>query len=290
MVEDTPDDQAHTLMPTVIWPDQAIGQPILGREETVSAMDQAGLKAYLQANYSPDRMVISAVGRLDHDQLVELVKPAFGAVEARPGRAERHAPEFKRGDLIREKPLEQVHLCLGLPAVSVADEDRYAAALINIILGGSMSSRLFQEIREKRGLAYSVYSYLPTYSDAGLTGVYLGVEPGRAKEALAVCLEVMADLAANPVDGSELNRAKEQLKGQIFLAAESTDNRMNRLARNEYHYGRYVTYDELADRINRVSVEETAQVAARILDPTDLALVALGPGVEDTFGQGWYRK
>ncbi len=289
MVEDTPDEQAHTLMPTVLWPGEALGRPILGRAETVGAMSQADLKEYIQAAYSPDRIIIAAVGQLDHQEIIKLVEPTFGRIGPRPGRPPRNMAAAQPGDVIKEKDLEQVHLCLGLNSTSAVDPDRYPAALLNVILGGSMSSRLFQEVREKRGLAYAVYSYLASYSDAGFLGVYMGVDPTRTREALEVALDVMTGLARNGLDGEELYKAKEHLKGQIFLSAESTDNRMNRMAKNEYNFGRYITYDEIAEKIDATTPEDIARVAARLLDPTRMALVALGPGVEDSLGDDWYR-
>ncbi|MBW1712790.1 MAG: insulinase family protein, partial [Deltaproteobacteria bacterium] len=198
-------------------------------------------------------------------------------------------PEAQAGDLIKEKDLEQVHLCLGLEGVSARADERYPCALLNVLLGGSMSSRLFQEVREKRGLAYAVYSYLASYSDAGMMGIYLGVDPRRTKEALEVVLEVMGHIGRG-VDADELGKAKEHLKGSIFLSAESTDSRMIRMAKNEFNFGRYIPYEEVAARIEAVTPEMVSAVALKTLDPKSMALVALGPGVEKALGSKWYRR
>ena len=289
MVEDTPDEQVHQLLPEVFWPGNPLGRPILGTMESVAGFDSQGLRSYIRNNYLPDRIVVAASGALDHDRLVELVRPGFAPLPAEPGPARHGSPLADNGDLIKERDLEQVHLCLGLPGVSAVADQRFAAALLNILLGGSMSSLLFQEVREKRGLAYAVYSYLASYSDTGMLGVYLGVEPSRTKEALKVVLEVM-DQFNQGVDPEDLSKAKEHLKGSIFLAAESTDVRMSRMAKNEFNFGRYIPYEELAESIDRVTPEEVAQAAGLMLDTSNMALVALGPGVEESLAEGWYRN
>ena len=288
MVEDTPDEHVHQLLPEVFWQGDPLGRPILGNVESVSAFNPEGLRSYIRDAYSPDRIVIAASGALEHERLVELVRSGFSPLPADPGPTRSPAPAGATGDLIREKELEQVHLCLGLPGVSSTAPERFPAALLNILLGGSMSSRLFQEVREKRGLAYAVYSYLASYSDAGMLGVYLGVEPSRTKEALKVVLEVMEEMSRG-LDEDELAKAKEHLKGSIFLAAESTDVRMSRMAKNEFNFGRYIPYEELADNIDSVTPEMVAATAGMMLDPAKIALVAMGPGVQDSLAGGWYR-
>jgi len=289
MVEDTPDEHVHQLLPQLIWPEIPMGRPILGTVESVTGATSESLKTYIHDSYAPGRIIISAAGNLDHQGLVKLVEPLFGTLGGQAGPGRTPAPEPLSGDLIKEKDLEQVHLCLGLKGVSALSPDRFPCALLNVLLGGSMSSRLFQEVREKRGLAYSVYSYLSSYSDAGMLGLYLGVEPSRTREALEVVLEVMEELGQG-IEEEELAKAKEHLKGSIFLAAESTDSRMSRLAKNEFNFGRYIPYEEVAAKIQATTPEMVSSLAARILDPKELALVALGPGVEKALGKGWYRR
>lgn len=288
MVEDTPDEQVHQLMPEVLWGGAPLGRPVAGSAETVSAATPESIKAYIESAYRPERIIISAAGNLEHDRLVELLRPAFAGLNGRPDRVRPPKPEPVATHRLIDKDLEQIHLCLGLPGLSAVDPDRYAGLLLNNIFGGSMSSRLFQEVREKRGLAYSVYSFLSTYSDAGVLGTYLGVDPGRAREALEVVLGVMAELA-RAIDPDDLAKAKEQLKGQIYLSAESTDARMSRLAKNEFTFGRYVPYDEVAAAIDAASPDKVAELAETLLDPAKIALAALGPGAEKLFGDGWYR-
>jgi predicted Zn-dependent peptidase len=289
MVEDTPDEHVHQLLPQIFWRDEPLGRPILGTVESVSSFDPDGLRSYINDNYRADRIVIAASGSLEHDRLVELIKPGFGPLNGEPGPARQPAPQAAQGDLIRERELEQVHLCLGLPGVSSVLPERFPAALLNILLGGSMSSLLFQEVREKRGLAYAVYSYMASYTDAGMSGVYLGVDPSRTREALEVVLEVMARMRQG-VDEDDLSKAKEHLKGSIFLAAESTDVRMSRMAKNEFNFGRYIPYQELADNINSVTPEMVAASAEAMLNPKRMALVAMGPGIEESLADGWYRN
>lgn len=282
MVEDTPDDQVHTLMPTVLWPGDPLGRPILGRVETVGSLSQDQLRAYLRRTYTPERIVIAACGLVDHDRLIEMLEPTFGSLNGSRNPDRPDAPRCGNERRLIDRDLEQVHVCLGAGAPSIVEEDRYPAAILNVILGGSMSSRLFQEVREKRGLAYAVYSYMAAYSNAGYMGVYMGVDPRRCAEAMAVVLDVMGGLGNNGITSDDLYKAKEHLKGQIFLAAESTDNRMQRLARNEYHFGRDISFDEVARNIDEVKAGDISRVAAGILDPTRLAMVALGPDVSKT--------
>ena len=289
MVDDTPDDHVHQLLPQLLWPEDPMGRPIQGTVESVTGATPDSLRGYIKDSYAPGRIIISAAGSLDHQHLVKLVEPLFGSLNGDTGPGRTPAAKPIAGDLIKEKELEQVHLCLGLEGVSALSPDRFPCALLNVLLGGSMSSRLFQEVREKRGLAYSVYSYLASYSDAGMLGLYLGVEPARTREALEVVLEVMEELGQGTLE-EELAKAKEHLKGSIFLAAESTDSRMSRLAKNEFNFGRYIPYEEVAAKIQATTPEMVSALAAKILDRRKLALVALGPGVEEALGQGWYRK
>jgi len=290
LVEDTPDDLVHLLMPGLLWPENPLGRSVLGRVDSVAGLDSQVLKSYIRTAYRPESIVIAASGALEHGRLVELINPSLGQLPGLNGRENRFSPQAGPGQLLQEKDLEQVHLCLGMEGVSAVSPERFAGALLNVLLGGSMSSVLFQEIREKRGLAYAVYSYLGSHSDAGLLGIYLGVEPKRSREALKVVLEVMAEFSHQGVSAEVLDKAKEHLKGSIFLAAESTDNRMNRVAKNEFHFGRYIPFDEIARNIDATTPEDVTGLAARLLDPSRMALVALGPGVEKRFGSGWYRK
>ncbi|MCB2186023.1 MAG: insulinase family protein [Deltaproteobacteria bacterium] len=275
-VEDTPDELVHVLFGLDFWPGHPLGRPILGTTASVEGMDRQAILDYMGANYVPANMVISAVGQLEHEHLVELLGPVVGALPTRPARPPRHAPLTEPRLRVVSRPTEQVHVLLGADAPSAVAPQRFAAALMNGMLGGSMSSRLFQEVRERRGLAYAVYSYLSSYSDTGMLGVYLGVSPSRTVEAIQVVKEEMAAMASGLVDAEELEHAKEHLKGSILLGAENPDSRMSRLAKNEFYFGGHVPLDQVIANIDAVEAAEVSALAGQILDPDRLAVTVLG--------------
>ncbi|MCB2225147.1 MAG: insulinase family protein [Desulfarculaceae bacterium] len=280
-VEDTPDELVHVMFGQDFLPGHPLGRPVLGTTESVSAVSREDLVDYLATSYVPSKLVVSAVGDLEHERLLDLLAPALSGLPMGEGRNHRQPPEPRPGLWVHQRDSEQVHVAMGAPGPSVVDPDRFAAALLNVILGGNMSSRLFQEVREKRGLAYAVYSYLSSYSDAGLFGVYLGVAPGRSPEALKVVKDEMARLAVEPVGEEELAHAKEHTKGSILLAAENSDSRMSRLARSEYNFGREVPMEEVVANIEAVTVDDLTRIAAQCLDPTKLGITVLGPADAD---------
>lgn len=277
MVEDTPEEYIHLLFCSQCWPDHPLGMSVLGTGETVSGIDQGQMLDYFTRLYTPERIIIAAAGKIDHEELVRAFRPLFeplqpgGLTRARPG------PALYPGLSCREKPLEQVHLCLGGPAPDLASEDRLAGALLNTLLGGNMSSRLFQEIREKRGLAYAVYSFLSAYLDTGVLGVYLGTDPRWVNEALGTVHREIGRILEGDITDSEMAMMREHLTGSILLGAESVDTRMMRLAKNEYVFGRYVSYDELIDRLNRVRVEDLIRVARNCFQDGAITTATLGP-------------
>ncbi len=275
-VEDTPDDLVHVLFGENFWPDHPLGRPVLGRVETVASLGRQDLLDYQSAFYRPQGIVVAAVGNLEHQQLVDLVAEALGKIKPGRGDAGRRPAQASPGLHVKLRELEQVHITMGAPAPSAVDGDRFAAALLNLILGGNMSSRLFQEVRERRGLAYSVYSYLQPYSDSGMLGVYLGVSPRRACEAVKVTRGEMEKLAAGPIEQRELDDARDNLKGSILLAAENPENRMSRLARNELFFGRAIPLEEVLANIDAVTLEDVSRLASRVLDPRRLGATVLG--------------
>ena len=276
-VEDAPDDLVHVLFGLDYWPEHPMGRPVLGNSQSVGALSRQDLVDYLAASYAPGRLVVAAVGDLEHERLLELVAPVLAKLPASNGSNHRQPPTPRPGLRVHHRASEQVHVAMGAPGPSAVDPDRFAAALLNVILGGNMSSRLFQEVREKRGLAYSVFSYLSSYSDSGLFGVYMGVAPGRSPEALKVVKDELARLAVEPVGSEELEHAKEHTKGSILLAAENPDSRMSRLARNEFNFGRDVPLEEVVALLEAVSLDDLTRVAARCLDPSQLGITVLGP-------------
>ncbi|MBU4277136.1 MAG: insulinase family protein [Proteobacteria bacterium] len=280
-VEDTPDDLVHVLFGQNYWPEHPMGRPVLGSSESVGALSRQDMVDYLAQRYAPANLVVAAVGQLEHQQIVDLLGASLAELPILSPREARQAPAANPGLVVVPRPCEQVHIAMGAPGPSSTDPDRFAAALLNVILGGNMSSRLFQEVREKRGLAYAVFSYLSSYSDSGVFGVYMGVAPGRSPEALKVVRAELARLAVEPVDEQELEHAKEHTKGSILLGAENPDSRMYRLARNEFNFGRDVTLEEVVAQIEAVQVGDLTRVAAKCLDPDKLGITVLGPADAD---------
>lgn len=288
-VEDTPEDLVHVLFGEGFWPDHPLGRSVLGSEESVAALDRPAIQAYLTEHYRPRRAVVSAVGNLEHQQVLDLLGPTLAALPSGGQEPARTRPTVNPGLWLAQRDSEQAHLALGLAAPPSSAPERFAAALLNLILGGNMSSRLFQEVREKRGLAYSVYSYLSAYSDCGLLGIYLGVAPERAAEALSVVREELLRLANEPPQEHELLDAKENLTGAILLAAENPESRMSRIARNEYQFGRQVEPAEAAAQVEAVTMEQIADLAADLLRPENLGVMALGPLDQAALTQGLGR-
>lgn len=279
--EDTPDDLVHVLFGQNFWPGHPLGRPVLGSAESVAHIDRRTILHYQRQHYQPEGLVVSAVGNLEHQQVVDLVGEALGSLPMAPRSQQRSAPQSRPGLHVVPRPLEQVHMVLGHQAPSAVDPERFAAALLNLILGGNMSSRLFQEVREKRGLAYSVYSFLSAYSDSGALGVYLGVAPKRASEALRVARGEVERLATGPVSDQELADAKENLTGSILLSAENPETRMSRLARNEINFGKDIPLEEVVSQVESVSAEEVSRLAAQLLTPGELSATILGAAAAD---------
>jgi len=280
MAEDMPDDQIHDLFCAQLWGHHPLGKTVLGSREVVAAMDSQKLLEHVQNFYTPDRIVVAAAGNVEHETFVSLLQNSF--VVNSKGKAARQifsrkGPTFlKPSRKVYSKPLEQVHAVLGTYGLSSIDSDRYTFILLNIIWGGNMSSRLFQEIREKRGLAYSVYSFVDSYIDSGYLGVYLGVDRETVNEAFDVIGEQVGLLRDDLVHDQELSDAKDYAKGGLFLSAENMEARMTRNARNEYCYGRFIPVEEVVEAIDRVSPEDIRQLARRLFC-RDFSVAVLGP-------------
>ncbi len=281
MLEDTPEDFLHLLSGRSFYSDHPLGRSILGAEENLKRLDAARLKAHLARWYQPDRIVVAAAGNLTHEQIMDLMAPGFGGIAPGAPLPERTLPGPANTVLVETRDLEQAHLCLAAPGLSGTDSRRYAWAIANVILGGNMSSRLFQEIRERRGLAYSVYSFAPSFLDCGMLGVYAAVNPECVDEALAVIGRELVRLREEPVTPEELAGAKEYIKGSVYLSAESSENQMLRLAQNEVQFGRYIPLSEAAKRVDAVTAHQVQELAAELIRPGSLALAMVGP-VDDT--------
>ena len=286
MHEDDPTDVVHDDFASAMFGDTPLGRPILGTTDTIAGITRRSINAFYRGKYRPERMVVAAAGSLDHDTVVRQVRQAFSHVldhsadvsAARPVRRPRpHAAGIK----VTTRPTEQAHLVLGVPGITRSDQRRYALSVLSTALGGGMSSRLFQEVREKRGLAYSVYSYAQGYSDDGMFGVYVGCLPGKVDTVLDVCLTEMQQVAQSGLSDDEIARGKGQVRGATVLGQEDTGARMTRIAKSELHDDPLLSIDELLGRVDAVTSDDIRTVAHDLLTgPTTLAVI--GPFDETT--------
>jgi len=276
MVEDSPDEYIHMLSGSNFWGDNSLGRSVLGTRENIAGFNADALKGFFHKFYQPERIVISAAGNLEHNRLVDLIGPVFESIQPGNSFPERITPQGNSRVNLHQRQLEQVHICLGTKGMSITDPRRYAYSLMNTILGGNMSSRLFQEIREKRGLAYSVYSFISSYVDTGIFGAYAGLSPKNARKATELILKEISSLKQTRVDPNELKDAKEHTKGSLMLASESNDNQMVRLAQNETHFGRYIPLEEIANNIESVTQDDILYLAESLFQKRRFALTLLG--------------
>lgn len=281
MVEDTPDDLVHELFTQRYWDSHPLGRPILGSPESVEALDAGTLRRYFSGAYVAPNFIVTAAGNLQHERLRDLVAGRFGTVSAAGDPYEERPPTPTPSLLLRPKDLEQCHVCLGTQAYEQMHGDRFTAYVLNTILGGSMSSRLFQNIRERRGLAYAVFSGLAMYRDAGLLSVYAGCASENVPEVVDLVVQELRGLAAAAVPDSELRRAKDHLKGNLMLSLESTSSRMTHLARQDIYFDRYYTFDETLASIEAVTASDVQRVAQDLFRDGTLAGTVLGEGIED---------
>jgi len=275
-MEDSPDEYIHDLFCRNFWLNHPLGMPILGNETSVGGMSREDIISYRDAVYCGRDIIITAAGKVHHPEMLELLNGAFHQVPV--GKPSTPAPLLKheqRSELI-EKDLEQVHICLGTKALSQNHPHRYDCYIINSILGGSMSSRLFQEVREKLGLAYAVYSYTTMHTDAGSLVIYAGTSHERLDQVVEILLREIRRLKNEHVSGLELESAREQLKGNILLSLESSDNRMTKLAKNEIYFGRDIPIEEIMAGFDRVTPESLLAVSHEIFDDTSLTLELMG--------------
>ncbi|MEO8482083.1 MAG: pitrilysin family protein [Acidobacteriota bacterium] len=279
MVEDAPDDLVHEEFTQQFWARHPLGRPILGTPDTVNSFTSAGLRSYFEQTYLAPHLVVAAAGNLEHAALRALVEQAFGKLPTRAVPAASTPPAVTPGVVVREKDIEQSHICIGTEAYPQAHEDRHALYVLNTILGGSMSSRLFQHIREERGLAYAVWSSLMTYSDAGALTIYAGCAVERVSEVVDLTLKELAELRANAVPAEELRRAKDHLKGSLMLSLENTSSRMSQLARQELFFGRQYTLDQLLASIEGVSAEDVLRVAVDLFRDGASVATVVGPAM-----------
>jgi predicted Zn-dependent peptidase len=281
MYEDAPDELVHDLFVQAVWKNHPLGRSVLGTEETVSALSHRDILRHMAARYAPDNSVMAVAGSFDPAQLTDLLAGAFGSWSARAARGPEGAPVADVATDLRSKDTELVHLCLGGVGLPLEAPGSYALNLLANVLGGGPSSRLFQEVREERGLAYSVFSYASAFRDSGLFVLYCGAGRERIGTAAGVIGAELRRIGREGVSQAELGRAKEQMKSNLTMALESTGARMNRLGRSQLLLGRVVPIDELLHRIQAVTVEEVLGLAARFSDPDKLSLVAIGPQLDE---------
>jgi predicted Zn-dependent peptidase len=279
--EDTPDDYVHDLFSLDFFKDHPIARPICGRQETVNRFQRKDFVDFFKARYRPRRVVVSAAGNFRHDQLVNELATRLGAV----GNGEtpvaaildgERKPEMGAGVYPHVKDLEQVHLCLGMTGVAQSDPERYPAYVLNTLLGGGMSSRLFQEIREKRGKAYSVYSFSSSYRDVGYFGVYAGTSVESTEEVVELVLKELKSLADGNISEDELRRTQGQLVGSMMLGLESTDSWMSHIARNEIYHGRMIPTDDICQAVRAVTPADVIELARQLFRSGALTLSLLG--------------
>jgi predicted Zn-dependent peptidase len=284
MVEDTPQDLVHDLLAEAIFAGDALGRPVIGSADVISTVTKRSLTAYHRSMYTAGNIVLAAAGNLEHDHLLTLLeRSAHQRVEPPAARTRVRRPlvtEPRPGLRFQRKDTEQYHVCVGTLGISRSDRRRFAASLLDAILGGSASSRLFQEIREKRGMAYSVYSFASQYTDTGQIGIYVGTREENLEPCLEIAAAEIADMAAGNVREEELQRAKENLKGRIVLSMESTANRMSRLGRSLITDTELLSLDRIIAEIDAVEGGGIAELAAMLLSPERLSAAGIGPSEE----------
>ena len=292
MYEDTPQDLVHDLLAEAVFGDHPLGRPVIGRSDVISSIGRRTIASYHRSTYLPGNLVVAGAGNLDHDELLRLLEGCAAKRDEPAAQKRRLRRPLVRapapGLRFQRKDTEQYHVCLGAPGIARSDRRRFAASLLDGILGGAASSRLFQEIREKRGMAYSVYTFVSQYTDTGQIGLYVGTRAENVAPCLEIVAEEIADLSAGNIRPGELERAKENLKGRMMLALESTSNRMSRLGKSLVTDTELLSLDRLIAEIESVEPEEVAELGSLLLAPARLSAAAIGPS-EDVFHTGVER-
>ena len=284
MYDDAPQELVHDLIAEAVFGDHPLGRPVIGTATSISSVPRDAIARYHDAMYIPGNIVVAAAGNIEHERVVELVQRGLERRTGVGGPPPNVRPPLVTppppGLRFQQKDTEQYHVCLAAPGISRSDRRRFAASLLDAILGGSASSRLFQEIREKRGMAYSVYSFVSQYTDTGQIGVYLGTREDNLGDALKITAEQIADVAGGNISGSELQRAKENLKGRILLSMESTSARMNRLGKSLITDTELLSLDRIVAEIDAVEATSVSELAAALLAPGQLSAACIGPNDE----------
>ncbi|MEW5745455.1 MAG: pitrilysin family protein [Nitrospirota bacterium] len=282
LVEDTPDDYIHDIFSQAIWGDTGLGRPVLGRRETIKTFSREDLLGHVRKYYGTADTVIACAGNFEPDLVLNLLNHHLGSL--RRGSAPKlfSPPAFKSSIAVIPKDLSETHICLGVEGIPFSSSERYVISILNSILGSSVSSRLFQEIREKKGYAYSIYSFVSSYFDTGFWAVYAGTGKKKAALVTELIVKEMRGLCDTITD-TEIRRAKDQLKGNIVLGLESTSNRMQAIARQEIYYGRYFTQNEIMRDIESVTMKQVKELSYRLVNEDKISLAVLGPVKEEEF-------
>jgi len=277
MVEDTPDDLVHEIFTQHFWEGHALGRPILGSKETVESFTADILRHYFRTAYVAPNLIVSAAGNVEHAKVRDLIARAFDRLPSTRGSFDDDSPRVMPQVIVRSKELEQSHVCLGTNSYPQNHPDRYVSYIMNTVLGGSMSSRLFQNVREKRGLAYAVFSGLSAYRDAGNITIYAGCANEAVPEVITLCVEELRAMKQASVPDTELRRAKDHLKGSLMLSLENTASRMSHLARQEIYFERHFSLDETLAGVERVTAADVTRVATDLFSNGSLAATVVGP-------------
>jgi predicted Zn-dependent peptidase len=276
-VEDTPDDYIHELFTKTVWPDNSLGRPILGTKDTINGMRHQDILSYIENYYSPREIVISAAGNFEHARLVELLEAHFGKLSRTGVSKKEDTPTFTQNIYVKKKQLEQVQLCIGSKGINYTHEDRFVISALNTVLGNSMSSRLFQEIREQNALAYSIYSYVISYRDTGLLAIYAGTDPSNALKVVTLVMKEIRKIKDEGITDAEERRVKNQIKGSLVLSLESSNSHMSRIARQEIYFGKYLSIDDIIRGVEKVTADQVRRLANEIFNKDNISLTVLGP-------------
>lgn len=281
MYEDSPDELIHDVFSEQVWNDHPLGKPILGTEESIRALSRDKIMQFLTEHYAPDNLVISVAGKIKHEDIVAKLSSQFGEFKRGGRRILEETPSGRTIEYYQTKETEQMHIILGVPGLGQDDDDIYAMHIFNNILGGGLSSRLFQEIREQRGLAYSVYSYHSTYVDTGLFAIYAGTSPKNTQEVIACILEEIMEMKQKGISSEELQRTKAQIKGSLYLGLEAVSSRMSRLGKTELTYNRVLSPEEVVEKLEKVTQEDVLRVIGRLWQKDNISIMTLGPAGHD---------
>jgi predicted Zn-dependent peptidase len=277
MIEDTPDDLIFDIFAENFYPDHALGRPVLGTPDTLATFGHTKVKSYYDQIYFPGNFVIAAAGNLEHEHVIELAMEYFSSLKARESQLKSTTPAPASSIIMRNKlELEQSHLVIGAPCPSALSDDRYVASILSAVLGGGMSSRLFQSIREERGLVYTIFSSTNLFADCGYFTIYAGTSTERLTETIAAATSELRKIKQEPIGLEELERNKDQLKASLMLNLESTSSRMSSLAQHEMNFARYISPDEIIEQVDAVSAEDVHRLANQVFRSDALAITVLG--------------